>query len=69
MSEDLNHPDNVNYQENWEDEATQCKNCQNYQEKEQKKACVPEDMTFEKALEEYGEISATSHCNYFQEKK
>lgn len=60
--------DDVNYQENWPDEATQCKNCKQFETKDAKNACVPEDKTFEEALSEYGEVSPTAHCNYFEAK-
>jgi hypothetical protein len=68
MSEDPTYEE-VDYRDDWEDESTQCKNCKNFQEKDQKTACVPEDMTFEAALEEYGEAAPTGHCSYFQPKK
>ena len=42
--------DDPNFVPNWNDEATQCKNCKAFQEKEDKKACVPPDMSFEDAL-------------------
>jgi len=60
--------DEVNYVDNWEDEKSQCKNCKSYQSKEGKNACVPEDKSFEEALEEYGEVSPTSHCDCFEQK-
>ncbi len=60
--------DEVNYIPNWEDEATQCKNCKNFQSKQGKNACVPPDKTFEQALEAYGEVSPNGHCNFFQKK-
>lgn len=60
--------DEVNYVDNWGDETTQCKNCKNFQSKEDKNACVPEGKSFEEALEEYGEVSPTGHCNYFEKK-
>lgn len=60
--------DDVNYVDNWEDEATQCKNCIQYQSKEGKNACVPEDKTFEEALDAYGEVNPNGHCNYFEKK-
>ena len=61
--------DDVNYQDSWQDESTQCKNCKSYQVKEDKHACVPEDMTFEQAIEKYGEVNPNGHCNYFEPKK
>jgi len=60
--------DDVNYQENWSEESTQCKNCKSYQEHNGKKACVPEDKTFEQATEEYGEVDDRGHCNSFEAK-
>jgi len=60
--------DEINYQESWDDENSQCKNCKSFQTKDGKNACVPEDKNFEQALKEYGEIPPTSHCNYFQKK-
>jgi hypothetical protein len=42
----------INYQADWTDEATQCQNCQLYQTKDGKNACVPPDKTFEQALGE-----------------
>lgn len=60
--------DEVNYQTNWADEATQCKNCKYYQNKNEQHACVPEDKTFEESIAEYGEIQADAHCNYFSAK-
>lgn len=57
--------DDVNYVANWEDEATQCKNCKSFQFHDGKNACVPQGKTFAGALEEYGEVSPTGHCNYF----
>jgi hypothetical protein len=58
----------VNYVDNWEDEATQCKNCIVFQSKEGKSACVPEGKSFEEALEAYGEVSPNGHCDYFAKK-
>ena len=60
--------DDVNYVEKWENEATQCKYCQQYQVKDGKTACVPDDKTFEEAITEYGEVSPVGHCNYFTKK-
>jgi len=60
--------DEVNYQENWEDENTQCKNCKSYQTQDGKHACVPVDKSFLEALEEYGEASPTGHCDFFKKK-
>jgi len=60
--------DEVNYQDNWSDKSTQCKNCKNFQSKKGKSACVPEGKSFEEALEEYGECSPNGHCNYFEKK-
>ena len=62
MSED------VQYVNNWQDEATQCKNCKMYQSQDNKNACVPEDMTFAQAIEKFGEASLDGHCNYFEAK-
>ncbi|MFH1522209.1 MAG: hypothetical protein ABIE43_00125 [Patescibacteria group bacterium] len=58
--------DEVKYVANWDDEATQCKNCNSFQTKEEKNACVPNDKTFEEALTEYGEVSPVGHCNFFE---
>ena len=58
----------VKYQESWKDEATQCKNCASFQSKNNKNTCVPENKTFEDALEEYGEVSPSGHCNFFKAK-
>ncbi len=60
--------DEVQFVENWEDEATQCKNCKFFQSQDGKTACVPEDKTFEAALAEFGECSPTAHCNFFEAK-
>ena len=60
--------DEINYVESWDDEPTQCKNCVLYQSKNGKNACVPKDKSFEEALEEYGEVSSTGHCNFFEKK-
>lgn len=61
--------DEVNYTPNWEDEATQCKNCKSFQYKNGKNACVPPGKTFEEALDAYGEASPVGHCNYFEAKQ
>ena len=58
----------VNFVESWEDEATQCKNCKLFQEKGGKTACVPEDKTFEAALEAFGACPPEGHCNFFAAK-
>lgn len=58
----------VNYVPDWQDQATQCKNCKSFQSKDGKNACVPPDKTFEQALEKYGEVSPNGHCDYFQSK-
>lgn len=60
--------DNVNFQMNWSDEATSCKNCRMFQEKDGKSACVPPDKSFEQALEAFGECPVNGHCNYFAAK-
>lgn len=60
--------DEVNFQANWQDEATQCKSCKLFQTQDEKSACVPEDKTFEAALEEFGECPANGHCNFFKAK-
>ncbi|MFC1645321.1 hypothetical protein ACFL08_04830 [Patescibacteria group bacterium] len=60
--------DEVNYVENWEDESTQCKNCTSFQNHSGKNACVPPEKSFEEALKEYGEISPTAHCDFFEAK-
>ncbi|PIZ57042.1 hypothetical protein COY23_02000 [bacterium (Candidatus Torokbacteria) CG_4_10_14_0_2_um_filter_35_8] len=60
--------DDPNFVPNWNDEATQCKNCKAFQEKEDKKACVPPDMSFEDALAKFGEIPENGHCDFFQAK-
>jgi len=57
--------DDVNFVAEWSDGATQCQNCKLFQEKEGKTACVPEDKTFEAALEEFGACPASGHCNFF----
>lgn len=58
----------MEYVENWDDKATQCQNCKSFQVKEDKYACVPEDMSFENALTEYGEASLVGHCDSFEAK-
>lgn len=60
--------DDVNYQENWDDEEAQCQNCKFFQSKDDKNACVPQDMNFEQALAKFGEVSPAGHCNYFAKK-
>jgi hypothetical protein len=60
--------DEVNYKDNWTDEATQCKNCKSFQTESGKTACVPEDKSFEEALVAYGEVSPTAHCDTFESK-
>ncbi|MBU2101140.1 hypothetical protein KKH05_00215 [Patescibacteria group bacterium] len=42
--------DEVQFKDNWEDEATQCKNCGRYQVKDGKHGCVPKDKTFKEAF-------------------
>ena len=59
----------INYVENWNDEATQCKNCTCFQSHAGKNACVPPEKSFEDALEEYGEVSLNAHCDFFEAKK
>lgn len=61
--------DDVQYTSHWSEQKTQCKNCKNFQAKEGKNACVPQDKTFEEALEAYGEVSPKGHCNYFEAKQ
>lgn len=61
--------DSINYVAEWPNENTQCKNCIVFQAKAGKTACVPENKTFEEALEEYGEVSPAGHCNYFAKKE
>jgi hypothetical protein len=58
----------VNFVVNWKNEDTQCKNCKSFKEKDGKTVCVPEDKTFEQALEEYGNCPPEGHCDYFEEK-
>lgn len=58
----------VKYVDSWEDENTQCKNCTQYQSKDGKSACVPENLSFEQAVKEYGEVSPAGHCNCFEAK-
>ena len=58
--------DEVNYVENWEDEATKCRCCKSFQAKAGKNACVPSDKSFEEALDAYGEVSPQGHCDYFK---
>ena len=58
--------DDVQFVADWNDEATMCKNCRFYQEKEGKYACVPEGKTFEEAIEAYGEVTPNGHCSYFE---
>lgn len=57
--------DDVNFQANWSDEATQCKNCKLFQTQDGKSACVPPDKNFEAALKEFGECAPNGHCNFF----
>ncbi len=61
--------DEVNYQENWDDEQTQCKNCKSFQVKDGKNACVPADMNFEEAIDKFGEVSSTGHCDSFKKRE
>jgi len=44
----------TNYVVSWEDETTQCKNCKSFQHQNNQNACVPQDKTFEQAIEAYG---------------
>ena len=60
--------DEVNYVNNWSDESSQCKHCKSFQSKGGKNACVPSDKSFEQALEKYGEVSPSGHCNFFEKK-
>lgn len=60
--------DDVNFQANWSDETTQCKNCKAFQSHDGKNACVPPDKTFEEAIKTYGEVPENAHCDYFQKK-
>jgi len=57
----------ANYNPNWEDEDSQCQKCRNYREQDGQYVCVPQGKSFEAALEEWGEISPTGHCDYFKE--
>ncbi|KKT01350.1 MAG: hypothetical protein UV78_C0065G0003 [Parcubacteria group bacterium GW2011_GWA2_43_17] len=57
--------DDVQYVENWPDEKTQCQNCRQYQQQNSRHACVPNDMTFEQAIAEYGKVKPNAHCNHF----
>jgi len=63
-----NMSDDVNYVADWNNKSTQCKNCVSFQSKDGKNTCVPEDKNFEQALDEYGEVSPSGHCNYFRTK-
>lgn len=58
----------VHYQANWEDAAAQCQNCQSYQSEGGKNACVPPGKNFIQAIEAFGEVSPTGHCDYFTKK-
>ena len=58
--------DDIQYRASWPEEKTQCKNCESYQKKDKRHACVPKDKTFEEAIAEYGEVSPAGHCNYFE---
>lgn len=58
----------VNYSPTHPDEAAQCRNCKQFQSQDGKSACVPPGQEFEAALAEYGEISPTGHCDYFEAK-
>ena len=57
--------DGVNYKKDWTDENTQCRNCRQFQEENGVKACVPEGESFAEAVEKYGEVDLTGHCDYF----
>lgn len=58
----------VNYQANWADQATQCQSCLYFKSQDGKTACVPEDKTFAEALSAYGEGAPNGHCNFFTAK-
>lgn len=58
----------VNYQENWNEEKTQCRNCKFFQVKDGKNACVPVNMNFEEAIDKFGEVSSAGHCNFFEKR-
>ncbi len=58
----------VNYVENWPDVSTQCQNCKSFQTQDNKNACVPDKMSFEEALRQFGECSLEGHCDYFEAK-
>jgi len=58
----------VNYVPQWDDEQSQCKNCKSFQSHKGKNACVPPDKTFEQAIEAFGQVSPTGHCDYFEKK-
>jgi hypothetical protein len=60
--------DDVQYQNDWPDKTTSCRNCNNFQSHDGRNACVPSDKTFEQAVEEYGEVNPDGHCNYFTAK-
>ncbi|MFH1425858.1 MAG: hypothetical protein ABIG66_00280 [Candidatus Kerfeldbacteria bacterium] len=60
--------DDVQFVPVWEDETTQCKNCTQFQSQDGKNACVPPDMAFETAIERFGEVPPTGHCNFFASK-
>jgi hypothetical protein len=55
------------FKSEWENEATQCKNCKSFRVKDGKSIClIVDDKTFEEILDENGETAPTSHCDYFQ---
>ena len=60
--------DDVNFKPSWDDAATQCQNCKQFQQQDGKSACVPPDKNFEEALEAYGEVPPQGHCDYFTAK-
>lgn len=55
----------VGFVENWPNTPTQCQQCVNFQTKGGRNACVTKDLSFDEALQKYGDILPTSHCNFF----
>ena len=53
----------------WDNEATQCKNCASFRSRDGQSICqTTDDKLFEEILEENGETAPNSHCDYFQSK-
>jgi len=61
-------PYEVDYLTDWQDEATQCKNCKNFKTDGNRAACVPTHKSFEESLALYGECVPNGHCNFFEAK-